>query len=677
MTAHVINPFPTFIAKDGAALDGHAHFGQPNQNPATNPVPVYWDPGLTQPAAQPVPIQDGYFRRNGDPARLWTPATTYSLRVTDASGPVIEAPEVRAGSEGVWHRPIGGDGRGVSVQAKLDYLGSYLPEHANPNDAPGSAHALQFHRAVSAGADRRTGPPGAPSYGFGRVGIPKGIFHSAEGFQYPADGLYGLNIEGVNAFASALTTDSPAAVGLKLNGYDGVRLADFHIVNKANSRVPALTDTSAGVSLVTGTGNPGGLLTLERLVIDGYHTAIRQDPSNAVNGDKTLVVGCGLGGQYVYDQGTNTQAIGWTFLNNGASARRAHFRLGGAGETLIANHTGDVPNTFIEFPEGAGNGGTVSDTNYFGSRTTVMSTKLEYQSSSVRMVDASACLLLTNKAGTDGVPLGASCDVVFRETSIARGFPVDSASNAIFVVGDTAQGSDAIRIKCEGGSIPGAIKVGSAKTFADGHETRWWSFRDMILAPNPATVQFLGDGHHYAMEWRRNESVPLDQYRGGQGGNVTIDSRKSYLVPTQGKYLIDGRVQGYKSAISTDAGTRYGRDFVIDLPNTGRAADQMGGIGHATVAQLGLSVWIENPTNGEHASEVRVEQFADPGFSIRIGDPKTIPGVGGTRGLFRVHSLADPHNIDNGKLYVRITKPAPDQWSEGLLVFDYFPYLGA
>jgi hypothetical protein len=34
-------------------------------------------------------------------------------------------------------------------------------------------------------------------------------------------------------------------------------------------------------------------------------------------------------------------------------------------------------------------------------------------------------------------------------------------------------------------------------------------------------------------------------------------------------------------------------------------------------------------------------------------------------------------NISDGKLYVRVTKPGTGQFTEGRLVFDYFPYLGA
>jgi hypothetical protein len=66
-------PYPIFTDRDGSPLDnGFLYFGFANQNPETNPIQIYWDKALTQPAAQPVRTINGYPARNGSPAAVFT-----------------------------------------------------------------------------------------------------------------------------------------------------------------------------------------------------------------------------------------------------------------------------------------------------------------------------------------------------------------------------------------------------------------------------------------------------------------------------------------------------------------------------------------------------------------------------------------------------------------------------
>ena len=66
-------PYPIFTDKNGDPLDaGYLYFGVVNLNPETNPIQVYWDAALTQPAAQPVRTINGYPSRNGSPAAVYT-----------------------------------------------------------------------------------------------------------------------------------------------------------------------------------------------------------------------------------------------------------------------------------------------------------------------------------------------------------------------------------------------------------------------------------------------------------------------------------------------------------------------------------------------------------------------------------------------------------------------------
>jgi len=56
MASFITSPYPVFFDKDGTPLEnGSIYIGQPNLNPETSPVTVYWDEALTQPAAQPIP----------------------------------------------------------------------------------------------------------------------------------------------------------------------------------------------------------------------------------------------------------------------------------------------------------------------------------------------------------------------------------------------------------------------------------------------------------------------------------------------------------------------------------------------------------------------------------------------------------------------------------------------
>lgn len=66
-------PYPIFTDKNGDPLDnGYLYFGVADQNPETNPIQVYWDNALTQPAAQPIRTINGYPARNGSPAAVYT-----------------------------------------------------------------------------------------------------------------------------------------------------------------------------------------------------------------------------------------------------------------------------------------------------------------------------------------------------------------------------------------------------------------------------------------------------------------------------------------------------------------------------------------------------------------------------------------------------------------------------
>jgi hypothetical protein len=82
-------PYPIFTDADGDPLEnGYIWIGVENLNPITNPVAVYWDKALTQPAVQPIRTQGGYPVNNGTPAALHV-AGAYSILAQDRNGMLV------------------------------------------------------------------------------------------------------------------------------------------------------------------------------------------------------------------------------------------------------------------------------------------------------------------------------------------------------------------------------------------------------------------------------------------------------------------------------------------------------------------------------------------------------------------------------------------------------------
>lgn len=82
-------PFPIFTETDGQPLEnGYIWIGTANLNPITNPIAVYWDAALTQPAVQPIRTIFGYPANAGTPARLYV-NSDYSIQVQNKNGTVV------------------------------------------------------------------------------------------------------------------------------------------------------------------------------------------------------------------------------------------------------------------------------------------------------------------------------------------------------------------------------------------------------------------------------------------------------------------------------------------------------------------------------------------------------------------------------------------------------------
>lgn len=91
----ITNPYPVILNQIGTGLNGgKVYIGEPNKDPETFPVAVYWDEGGTDPAAQPLRTVGGYISRAGSPAEVFGP-TPYSIRVRDRfNQQIFYAPDV-------------------------------------------------------------------------------------------------------------------------------------------------------------------------------------------------------------------------------------------------------------------------------------------------------------------------------------------------------------------------------------------------------------------------------------------------------------------------------------------------------------------------------------------------------------------------------------------------------
>lgn len=86
----ILQPYPVLFDKSGQPLDaGYVYVGQYGLNPETSQINVYWDADLTQPAPQPIRTINGYYSRNGTPAKIFINGAACSISVRDKSQSLV------------------------------------------------------------------------------------------------------------------------------------------------------------------------------------------------------------------------------------------------------------------------------------------------------------------------------------------------------------------------------------------------------------------------------------------------------------------------------------------------------------------------------------------------------------------------------------------------------------
>lgn len=117
-------PFPVFQDRDGQPLDnGYVWIGVPNLAPQVNPVNVYFDEALTQPAAQPLRTINGYISNAGTPAQVYIDGVNFSILVQDSKGSMVynfpEGTGIDPNASGIVYDPAGAGAVPTTVQSKL------------------------------------------------------------------------------------------------------------------------------------------------------------------------------------------------------------------------------------------------------------------------------------------------------------------------------------------------------------------------------------------------------------------------------------------------------------------------------------------------------------------------------------------------------------------------------
>lgn len=115
------NPVPIFLDRNGMLLDdGNIYIGTPNLDPETNPVAVFWDPGLTIPASQPIKTLGGVLVNGATPAFVYTAASDYSIKISDALNVQINyAPSIQ--SDLTSYQPLDADLTAIAALATTTF----------------------------------------------------------------------------------------------------------------------------------------------------------------------------------------------------------------------------------------------------------------------------------------------------------------------------------------------------------------------------------------------------------------------------------------------------------------------------------------------------------------------------------------------------------------------------
>ena len=280
MTATFIQiPFPVFFDSNGDPLDdGYVYIGTVDEDPITNPIQVYFDAGLTQPAAQPLRTVRGRIDSGGAPANIYgnlTLPSAYSMTVLNKRRELVFSVPQGTGFDSVLGNLAVTDGNTLTssnidgdiiidpngdgefiVQADTG-IGVDDPTAPLQVNAPASsAGSIQNHIVLGRGtgetaymATKRT----ATLNDVDALIIGVGVTGTSEKLRLQDDGKLGLGVTPTELFHAQDTTN-PAY--LKITGPDaGFAGLIFESPNQLNA-ASINYDTSGDILSVSTDGHP-------------------------------------------------------------------------------------------------------------------------------------------------------------------------------------------------------------------------------------------------------------------------------------------------------------------------------------------------------------------------------------------------------------------------------------
>jgi hypothetical protein len=236
---------------DGLPLEnGKLYFGSQNQNPETNPVSIFYDEALTQPAAQPVRTTGGFavYQGTGTPTNIFVSVPEYSLTVRDENDALVyTARTVVLSLEsklalGTGTNNIGYTSGGIS--SVTNTLTTKLKEIRSSVDFGGTQDAIDSSAAIIAEAND------AVVNGRKVVMIPPNTkFDYATVMAGAPTGITFINFSGINDFSSGGGTT-------RVVGFMGTSVAvnDLH-VEIADAHHPTVTWNNLGTAGSTSAAN--------------------------------------------------------------------------------------------------------------------------------------------------------------------------------------------------------------------------------------------------------------------------------------------------------------------------------------------------------------------------------------------------------------------------------------
>lgn len=178
-------PFAFFVDRNGDPLqDGYVYFGEPNQNPETEPITVYWNREGTIPATQPIRTINGYPARNGAPSQIYI-AEDHSITVRDRQRRIVITDPRATDAYGTGAVQTVNIADGAVTGPKLDPNGVELPDGSTATTQAGGdnsdlvATTAQVQAAVTLALNtflqEKVYPVGSPYISFTTTDNPNTI----------------------------------------------------------------------------------------------------------------------------------------------------------------------------------------------------------------------------------------------------------------------------------------------------------------------------------------------------------------------------------------------------------------------------------------------------------------------------------------------------------------------